>query len=103
MATTYSTAYGNTPDEFQKRVYAQLNAQSIAIAAALALAAKNDEHQKDALSHQIARIVELNQTNLIMPIDDRDRKFAESHLSDIFAEARKMLAIKFEWDKAPEA
>ncbi|WP_159913059.1 hypothetical protein [Pantoea sp. 18069] len=41
MALTFSLAYKNNPEDFEKRVYAQLQAQSIAIAAALALAAMN--------------------------------------------------------------
>lgn len=102
MATTFSLAYQNTPDDFQKRVYAQLHAQSIAIAAALALAARHDKHS-EALAHQQVRIRELEQTDRILPIDARDRQFAESHLMDIFTEARKILAVEMPWDKEAEA
>ncbi|MGK3273544.1 hypothetical protein [Comamonas kerstersii] len=101
MALTFSMAYQNTPEDFQARVNAQLQAQSIAIAAALALAAKNADHP-NAIDHAQLRVRDLDKTARILPINERDKQFAEAHLSDIFSEARKLLAIEFPWDKASD-
>lgn len=98
MALTFSTAYKNNPEDFEKRVYAQLQAQSIAIAAALALAAKHDSH-KNAIDHAQIRAQQLDKTHRIFPIDARDKTFAEAHLNDIFSEARKMLAVTLPWEE----
>ncbi|TKR55392.1 hypothetical protein D7I39_11305 [Allopusillimonas ginsengisoli] len=98
MATTFSMAYDNDPEGFQKRVEAQLHAQSIAIAAALALAAKHDIHKEVSLGHQQSRISEVDSKDRLLPINDRDKLYAMQHLSDIFAEARKILAVEFPSD-----
>lgn len=96
MSRTFSIAYENDPEGFQKRVFAELEAQSIAIAAALALAAKSSE-QKDDRAFNIlqVQISSLDKAKRILPINERDRLHAQTCLSNIFEEARKILATKF--------
>ena len=95
MATTFSTAYEGQPDGFEKRVYATLHAQSIAIAAALALAAKSSEQGDErALNNLDSVLRELDSKERIYPIDERDRLYAQNHVSSIFTEARKILDAK---------
>lgn len=91
MAITFSTAYKNTPEDFQKRVYAQLQAQSIAIAAALALAAKDSPNSVASLNQLIEGIAAIDGERNIFPIDARDNEFTKKHLEDIFNEAKDML------------
>lgn len=92
MATTFSTAYDNDPDGFEKRVYATLHAQSIAIAAALALAAKSSEQgDNHALRNLDSVLRELDSKERLYPINDRDRLYAQAHVGSIFAEARKII------------
>ncbi|USY23959.1 hypothetical protein NIZ92_11560 [Alcaligenes sp. 1735tsa3] len=96
MAKTFSVAYADTPEGFQKRVYAELEAQSIAIGAALALAAKSSEQGDDrALNILQVLIAELDKNEGVFSHDQRDKLHAQTHLSNIFTEARKILATKF--------
>lgn len=96
MATTTSLRYkDDDPRDFQKRMYATLNAQSIAIAAALALAAKGSEQGDErALNLMHALIREMDSKERIFPVDERDRGFSLEHLAQIFTEAEKLLKTK---------
>lgn len=95
MARTFSMAYDEkTLEGFSKRMYAMLEAQSLAISAALALAATNDPHPQ-ALAHAQLRI---SQTQPKIH-NNIDQTMISAHLGDIFTDARKQLEIQFEWDK----
>lgn len=97
MATNFSIAYDlNKPEDFQKRVFAELHAQSLAIAAALALAAEHSSAGDErALNIVHTKIRSLDARERIMPINGRDNHHAESCLNNIFSEARKILKEEF--------
>lgn len=98
MARTFSMAYDNIPDGFQKRVEATLEAQSLAISAALAFIARYAEHD-EALGHIKHQLDVLANTNKqLYPINERDRLFAMDHVGTIFKDAEAMKNVEFPWD-----
>ncbi|MEN4917558.1 hypothetical protein ABE485_02715 [Achromobacter spanius] len=105
MARTFSTAYDNIPNGFQKRVEATLEAQSLAISAALAFIARYAKHD-EALAHIRIQLDGLAQANKqLYPMDERDRLYAMQHIGTIFTDAAKMKDVEFPWDnpsKQPE-
>lgn len=105
MARTFTMAYDNIPNGFQKRVEATLEAQSLAIFAALAFIARYAKHD-EALTHIRIQLDGLAQTNKqLYPMDERDRLYAIQHIGTIFEDAAKMKDVEFPWDnpsKQPE-
>ncbi|QDQ87705.1 hypothetical protein FMZ60_08955 [Alcaligenaceae bacterium SJ-26] len=96
MPYTFYTAYDNDPNGFEKRVFAELKAQSIAISAALALAAKaSTQGDEKALNIINVQLRTLDSREKIIPFNQQDKLHIESCLSNIFSEAKKILATEF--------
>lgn len=92
MAITFTHMYDDMPESFEKRVYETLHAQSLAIAGALALAAKNSASASEtSLTHQNLRVRAADRRHRIYPANELDHAFAIQHLNDIFNEAQRIL------------
>ncbi len=102
MARTFSMAYKDTPQDFQKRVEATLEAQSLAISAALAFIARYAKHDEALghIRHQLDALADANKQ--LYPINERDRLFAMEHVGTIFKDAESMKNVEFPWDNPAE-
>ncbi|WP_150101655.1 hypothetical protein [Achromobacter xylosoxidans] len=102
MARTFSMAYKDTPQDFQKRVEATLEAQSLAISAALAFIARYAKHD-EALTHIRMQLDGLAQANKqLYPMDERDKFYAMEHIGTIFRDAEQMKDVEFPWDSGSD-
>lgn len=102
MARTFSMAYDNIPNGFQKRIEATLEAQSLVISAALAFIARYAKHD-EALTHIRIQLDALAQTNKqLYPMDERDKFYAMEHIGTIFRDAAQMKDVEFPWDSDSE-
>ncbi|MFP3745575.1 hypothetical protein SB816_21090 [Achromobacter sp. SIMBA_011] len=91
-------AYKDTPQDFQKRVEATLEAQSLVISAALAFVARYAKHD-EALAHIRLQLDGLAHAHKqLYPMAERDRLYAMEHIGSIFEDAAKMKDVKFPWD-----
>lgn len=94
MAITYSDAFKDKDSiaELRERVLAQMNGQSLAVAAALALAA--GDRGENALN--LARIVfdQLAEQKRWFGVPERDQKLAQEHFNEIFSQARDIISAQ---------
>lgn len=102
MAITFTNMYDDMSESFEKRMYETLHAQSLAIAAALALAAKNSAPTPEtSLMHQNLRVRAADRRHRIHPANENDHAFAIQHLNNIFNEAQRILDTKLDFESAP--
>ncbi|WP_368647952.1 hypothetical protein [Castellaniella ginsengisoli] len=94
MAITFCDDFKDTVSigELRERVLAQMNGQSLAVAAALALAA--GDRGENALN--MARIVfdQLAEQNRWFGVPERDQKLALEHFNEIFSQARQIIGAQ---------
>lgn len=99
MARTFSMAFDNLPDGFEKRMYATLEAQSLVISAALAYIARNSESKNtlNDIRYQLDALANANKQ--LYPIHERDRGYAMEHVGTIFKDAEAMKNVEIPWAK----
>lgn len=91
MAITFQEDFKDDESitELRNRVLAQINGQSLAVAAALALAA--GDKGEEALHQAQAGLKALAEENRWFGVPERDQRLARRHFDEIFSQARDII------------